>query len=275
MGIPEIAMSRFRSTKKAEAFTDLLLNNGLRFVNGRSKSDGAAKATFNNGKSTLIIDYVIINMEAWSSILDIAVVNRVESDHNPLVLVMRADALGLGITTGRALGLHMSEIVLSNCRRTIRWDGEKYRQGLRQLEPIIACHRQSIIDAPTKYSPLILAVYDQMTKKLGALCWVPISKLAVLGPILYWVRLVRKPRAVVYQETLEEATACGGLGGRTWGTHVKGTLANLRFEALWEDLGAIGKDTAGTGADSRQGTNDMLFLFSLQRSQIPPAWHCK
>ncbi|KAJ1107185.1 hypothetical protein NDU88_004578 [Pleurodeles waltl] len=169
MGIPETAMSHFKSTKNAKAFTDLLLNNSLRFVIGHSKSNGATKATFNNDKSTLIIDYVIINMEAWSSILDVAVVNRVECDYNPLVLVMMVDDLGLGITTGWALVLHRREIVLSNCRRTIRWDGEKYRQGLPQLEPIIACHGQSIIDTPANNGPLILHVYDQMTKKQGAL----------------------------------------------------------------------------------------------------------
>ncbi|KAJ1127850.1 hypothetical protein NDU88_006243 [Pleurodeles waltl] len=37
MGIPETAMSHFKLKKKAQAFTDLLLNNGLCIVNGRSK----------------------------------------------------------------------------------------------------------------------------------------------------------------------------------------------------------------------------------------------
>ncbi|KAJ1172951.1 hypothetical protein NDU88_004793 [Pleurodeles waltl] len=169
MGIPKTAMSCFKSTKKAEAFTNLLLNNGLCFVNGRSKTDGAANVTFINGKSSSIIDYVIVNMEAWSSILDMAVVSRVESDNNPLVLVMRTHALGLGITTGQVPGLHKREIVQSNCRRTIRWDDEMYRQGLTQLEYIIANYGQSIVDALANESPLILAAYDQMTRELGAL----------------------------------------------------------------------------------------------------------
>ncbi|KAJ1097952.1 hypothetical protein NDU88_003068 [Pleurodeles waltl] len=64
MRIPESAMSCPRSTKKAEAFTDLMLSNGLRFVNSRSKSDAAVKATFENGISLSVIDYVIVNVEA-------------------------------------------------------------------------------------------------------------------------------------------------------------------------------------------------------------------
>ncbi|KAJ1105426.1 hypothetical protein NDU88_002832 [Pleurodeles waltl] len=95
MEIPETAMSRFKSTKKAEAFTDRLLNNSICFVNGRSKSDGAAKATFDNARSSSVLDYGIVNEEAWKSILDMAVVSRVASDHNPLILNMRTNPLWL------------------------------------------------------------------------------------------------------------------------------------------------------------------------------------
>ncbi|KAJ1201691.1 hypothetical protein NDU88_005497 [Pleurodeles waltl] len=103
MGIPETAMSFFKSTKKNnEAFTDLLSKNSLRFVNERLKSYGAAKATFNNGRSSSVTDYVIVKVEAWTSSLDMAVVRRVKSDRNPLVLIMRTDDLGLGITLGQA-----------------------------------------------------------------------------------------------------------------------------------------------------------------------------
>ncbi|KAJ1216378.1 hypothetical protein NDU88_003980 [Pleurodeles waltl] len=84
MGIPETAMSCPRSTKKAEAFTDLMFSNSLRFINDRSKSDGAVKANFDNGRSLSVIDYVIINVEAWPAVLDMAVVSRMESNHNPL-----------------------------------------------------------------------------------------------------------------------------------------------------------------------------------------------
>ncbi|KAJ1175614.1 hypothetical protein NDU88_000901 [Pleurodeles waltl] len=127
LGIPETAMSCFKST-------DLLLNNDFRFVNGRSESDCAAKASFDNGSSSSVIDYV----ESWKSILNMTVVHRVEYDHNPLVVNVRMKALGLGNVTGRAPGFYESEIVPSNFRRKIRWDGEKYQLGLPQLEFIKA-----------------------------------------------------------------------------------------------------------------------------------------
>ncbi|KAJ1186015.1 hypothetical protein NDU88_002800 [Pleurodeles waltl] len=123
MGISETAMSCFKPTKKAEAFTDLLLNNGLRFVNGPSKSDGAAKATFNNGRSSSVIDYVIVNVEAWTSILYMALVSKVESDYNPLVLTMRMDDLGLENTSEQASELSERVIVPFQLQKknTVGW----------------------------------------------------------------------------------------------------------------------------------------------------------
>ncbi|KAJ1218008.1 hypothetical protein NDU88_005594 [Pleurodeles waltl] len=138
LGIPETAMHCFKPTKKAEAFTDLLLNNCLRFANGHTKSDVAAKATFDNGRCSSVIDYVIVNVEARKSILDMAVVNRVENNHNPLVLSMRTSAIGLENMTRRAPEFYECEIALSYCRRRIRWDFEKYLRELPQLEYIMA-----------------------------------------------------------------------------------------------------------------------------------------
>ncbi|KAJ1092153.1 hypothetical protein NDU88_005265 [Pleurodeles waltl] len=172
MGILETALSCFKFAKKDEAFTDLLFNDSLRFVNGRSKSDGAAKATFNNGRSSLVIDYVIVNVEAWTSILDMTEVSRVESDHNPLVLTMRTDDLGFGNTPGQAPGVYKREIVSSNCRRRIRWDGEKYWQGLLQLESKLAIYGQLIIDTSSHNCPLSLAADD---RGVGALWSKPAS----------------------------------------------------------------------------------------------------
>ncbi|KAJ1192438.1 hypothetical protein NDU88_001745 [Pleurodeles waltl] len=146
--------------KKAEAFTDLMLNNGLRFVNGRSKSSGAAKAAFDNGRSQSVIDYVMVNVEAWSATLDMAVVSRIESDHDPLALSMRLNVLGLGNMVGQAPGFYEREIVLTNCRKRIRWDEGKYLQDLPQLKLILADYGQFISDALPTASFLILAKYD-------------------------------------------------------------------------------------------------------------------
>ncbi|KAJ1118944.1 hypothetical protein NDU88_007131 [Pleurodeles waltl] len=172
MGIPERAMSCPRSTKKAEAFTDLMLSNGLCFLTGRSKLDGAAKATFDNGRSLSVIDYVIVNVEAGPAVLDMAVVSRMESDYNPLALNMRSNVLGIGSMARQAHELYEREIVPSNWRKRIRWDGEKYLQGLPQLESIMVNYGQFIIDAVPNDSPPIL---DTMIGELRALWSKPIT----------------------------------------------------------------------------------------------------
>ncbi|KAJ1186883.1 hypothetical protein NDU88_003663 [Pleurodeles waltl] len=63
----------FRPKRQLSGLGFPRLSNGLRFVNGRSKSDGAAKANFDNGRSQSVIDYFIVNVEAWPAILDMAV----------------------------------------------------------------------------------------------------------------------------------------------------------------------------------------------------------
>ncbi|KAJ1091046.1 hypothetical protein NDU88_004174 [Pleurodeles waltl] len=156
MVIPEAAKSCPKSTKKAEAFTDLMLRNGLRFVNGLSKSDRAAKATFDNGRSLLVIDYVIVNGKVWPAVLDMAVVSRMENYHNPHALNMRPNILGIWSMIRQAPGLYERAIAPSNCRERIRWDGEKCLQGLPQLESIMVNYGQFIIDALPNDSPLIL-----------------------------------------------------------------------------------------------------------------------
>ncbi|KAJ1097994.1 hypothetical protein NDU88_003110 [Pleurodeles waltl] len=138
MGIPETTMNCPKSTKKAKAFTDLMLSNGLHFVNGRSKSGGAAKATFDNGRFQSVIYYVIVNVEAWPAILDMTVVSRIENDHNPLAVNMRPNVLGFGNMIEQAPGLYEREIFLTNCRKRTRWDGEKYLQDLSELKSIMA-----------------------------------------------------------------------------------------------------------------------------------------
>ncbi|KAJ1214342.1 hypothetical protein NDU88_001961 [Pleurodeles waltl] len=175
MGIPETAMRCPKSTKQAEAFTDLMLSNGLRFVNDCSKSDGAVKATFDNGRSLSVIDYVIGNVEAWPAVLDMAVVSRMESGHNPLALNMRPNVLGIGSMIRQAPGLCEREIVLSNCKKRIRWDGEKYLQSLLQLESIKVNYGEFIIDALPNDNPPILAAFDAMIGKLKALWSKPVS----------------------------------------------------------------------------------------------------
>ncbi|KAJ1127383.1 hypothetical protein NDU88_005785 [Pleurodeles waltl] len=173
MRIPETAMNCPKSTKKAEASTDLMLKNGLLFVNGCSKSDGAAKATFDHGRSQSVIDDVIVNVKAWSAILDMAVVSSIGRDHNPIALNMRTNVLGFGNMIGQALGLYEKEIVLTNCRKRIRWHEGKYLQDLPQLELILANYGQFISDAsPTA---LILVAYDTMKGELTALWSKPVT----------------------------------------------------------------------------------------------------
>ncbi|KAJ1209705.1 hypothetical protein NDU88_005078 [Pleurodeles waltl] len=169
LGITESGVCCFKSTRKAEEFTDLLLNDQLRFVNGRTKADGAAKATFDNGRRSSVIDYVIVNVEALETILNIVVINRVESDHNPLVLSMRTSIMGKESTTRRAAGNYGCQIVPSTCRKRIRWDGEKYLRELLQLVYIVANYGPPVMDALTSDSPLILATHNKMISELKAL----------------------------------------------------------------------------------------------------------
>ncbi|KAJ1211163.1 hypothetical protein NDU88_006524 [Pleurodeles waltl] len=73
--------------------------------------------------------------------------------------------------------------------------------------------------------------------------YTPISELAAIRPILYWVRVVRNHRAAVYLETLEEVISSDDPGGCFWGAYVKKTLENLWLKDLWVDPGRITKDT--------------------------------
>ncbi|KAJ1190405.1 hypothetical protein NDU88_007143 [Pleurodeles waltl] len=91
-----------------------------------------------------------------------AVVSRIESDHNPLALNIRPNVLTLGNIIGQAPGLYEREIVLTNCRKRTQWDGRKYLQDLPQLELILANYGHFISDASPTASSVILVAYDAM-----------------------------------------------------------------------------------------------------------------
>ncbi|KAJ1082549.1 hypothetical protein NDU88_002714 [Pleurodeles waltl] len=96
----------------------------------------------------------------------------------------------------------------------------------------------------------------------------PISELAALRTILYWVRLVRNPRAAVYLETLEEVIASSGFVEHSWGAHFKKTLGNLRLEDLRADTGRVSKDTVGLVKDRYQEFNKMRVYRELRPDSI-------
>ncbi|KAJ1137071.1 hypothetical protein NDU88_003484 [Pleurodeles waltl] len=223
MGIPETAMNCPKSTKKAEAFSDLMLSNGLRFVNGRSKSEGAAKATFDNGRSQSVIDYVIVNVEAWPAVLG----NQCSpgGEHSTAVLVFcRSVSIILEIYARKAVAATLYGVELWGFRNVkgLQVAENNFLRTLLGLGP----------GTPLK------ALYAELNLK-------PIAELAAIRPILYWARVVRNPRTAVYFETLEEVISYDGSGGCSWGAYVKKTLENLQLKHLWVDLGRVTKDTVG------------------------------
>ncbi|KAJ1127378.1 hypothetical protein NDU88_005780 [Pleurodeles waltl] len=97
---------------------------------------------------------------------------------------------------------------------------------------------------------------------------ISISELAALRPILYWVRLVHNPRAVVYLETLEEVIVYNGSRGHSWGAYFKKTLENLWLEDLRVDPGRVSKDTVGLVKDRYREFNRMRVCRKLRPDSI-------
>ncbi|KAJ1128134.1 hypothetical protein NDU88_006513 [Pleurodeles waltl] len=71
----------------------------------------------------------------------------------------------------------------------------------------------------------------------------PISETVALRSVLYCVKLVCNPKAVVYLITLEEATLNGGGGGCLCVSHGTKVLKELQLEALWAEPCRVKQDT--------------------------------
>ncbi|KAJ1202031.1 hypothetical protein NDU88_005834 [Pleurodeles waltl] len=106
-------------TPVALQITALTLKHGIRACNGRIKSDVPSKTTYNRVGRESRLDYALVQIVNWSSILDFRVVERLDSDHNALELDLSHPGPKASITT---MGESKPELLLDNNRRRIRWD---------------------------------------------------------------------------------------------------------------------------------------------------------
>ncbi|KAJ1124319.1 hypothetical protein NDU88_002780 [Pleurodeles waltl] len=116
---PVVAPSPKAWTPVALQITALTLKHGIRACNGRIKSDVPSKTTYNRVGRESRLDYALVQIVNWSSILDFRVVERLDSDHNALELDSSHPGPKGSITT---MGGSKPELLLDNNRRRIRWD---------------------------------------------------------------------------------------------------------------------------------------------------------
>lgn len=118
-GISSLTLAPVKKwTEAVLQLKSLTMENGLRAVNGRSKSDVQGNLTLKNGTRESRIDYFLINLEIWQRMRDMEVMKRPESDHNPLHLII--DVFPSEIR-GANLVIVSSEVIMSNNSRRVKW----------------------------------------------------------------------------------------------------------------------------------------------------------
>lgn len=59
---------------------------GRVILNGNKEGDYEGRWTWERGESRSVIDYRIVNMKMWDKIKEFKVVERVDSDHHPIII---------------------------------------------------------------------------------------------------------------------------------------------------------------------------------------------
>ena len=131
-GWGELSMERGETSEKERESKDKMINKqgrdlmevieerGWMVLNGSKEGDEEGEWTYEKGGGKSVIDYGIVNWEAWKGVERFEVVCRVESDHLPIVI-------DLGRWYERGEGREEEE-------RVQDWSGEgvrKFRQALR------------------------------------------------------------------------------------------------------------------------------------------------
>lgn len=118
-GIPHLDLAKVRWTLKAGQLLALTLEYDLRATNGRCTSDRQGKATFNRPGHCSRIDYFLAQVELWPVIMDMEVIDRLDSDHNVLSL-----SLSIKKTEHIVDWAHsdIGELHPTNNLRTIKWE---------------------------------------------------------------------------------------------------------------------------------------------------------
>ena len=134
-GWGELSMERGETSEKERESKDKMINKqgrdlmevieerGWMVLNGSKEGDEEGEWTYEKGGGKSVIDYGIVNWEAWKRVERFEVVCRVESDHLPIVI-------DLGRWYERGEGREEEE-------RVQDWSGEgvrKFRQALGKIE---------------------------------------------------------------------------------------------------------------------------------------------
>lgn len=69
----------------------LLEERGWKIGNGNMRGDEVGELTYERGRGTSVVDYLVVNQDAWDRISRLKVGERVESDHQSLEVELRRE----------------------------------------------------------------------------------------------------------------------------------------------------------------------------------------
>jgi len=70
---------------------ELIEDRGWEIVNGNIRGDESGEWTYTGVRGESLVDYVIVNQEAWDKLKKMKVGERTESDHQPLEVDMEGE----------------------------------------------------------------------------------------------------------------------------------------------------------------------------------------
>lgn len=140
--------NRRRETKdkkedaRGRELVNMIEERGWDVLNGNTVGDEKGEYTYVGPRGETVIDYVVVNEDAWAEIEDFRVEERVESDHMPLVVEIKGEETKKEEETERKTERAVwTEIGIRNYRRRIEgmvFDAEEVNEKVKELREKIA-----------------------------------------------------------------------------------------------------------------------------------------
>ncbi|XP_024884581.1 trichohyalin-like [Temnothorax curvispinosus] len=110
---------------EGKEFLGMLEERGWEVGNGNMRGDEEGEWTYSGGRGTSVVDYMVVNREAWDRVIKLTIGERVESDHQPLEVEIRG-----GVE-------RLEEEMQKKTKEVIQWDEEsikKYKEKAEEVE---------------------------------------------------------------------------------------------------------------------------------------------
>ncbi|XP_077270175.1 uncharacterized protein LOC143901623 [Temnothorax americanus] len=110
---------------EGKEFLEMLEERGWEVGNGNMRGDEEGEWTYSRGRGTSVVDYMVVNREAWDRVIKLTIGERVESDQQPLELEIRG-----GVE-------RLEEERQKKTKEVIQWDKEiikKYKKKAEKVE---------------------------------------------------------------------------------------------------------------------------------------------